>query len=180
MCRFFRSPWLAFVCACAATFSSANAADGPAATPAMSPPEALKQIEVDPGLKVELVAHEPNVIDPVAVRFDEDGRLWVAEMRDYPPGPTKEFPAKSRISVLRDKDGDGFYETATVFADNLSFVTGIQPWKGGVFVTMAGKVAYMKDANGDGKADVAETWYTGFMQGNQQLPANHPTLGLDN
>ena len=75
-------------------------------------------------------------------------------MCDYPTGPTKEFPARSRISVLSDKDGDGFFETATVFADNLPFATGVQPWKGGVFVTMAGKVAYMKDTDGDGKADV--------------------------
>jgi putative membrane-bound dehydrogenase-like protein len=147
---------------------------------AMSPTDSLKQIVVDPGLKVELVASEPNIMSPVAVRFDEDGRMWVAQMCDYPTGPTKKFPQRSRISVLTDKDGDGFFETATVFADNLSFVTGIQPWKGGVFVTMAGKVAYMKDTNGDGKADVNETWYTGFMQGNQQLRANHPTLGLDN
>ena len=61
-----------------------------------------------------------------------------------------------------------------MFADDLSFATGVQPWKGGVFVTMAGKVAYMKDTNGDDKADVNETWYTGFTQGNQQLRANHP------
>ena len=101
----------------------------------------------------------------MAVRFDEDGRMWVVEMRDYPTGPTKEFPQRSRISILTDKDGDGFFETATVFADGLSFATGVQPWKGGVFVTMAGKVAYMKDTNGDGKADVNETWYTGFIAG---------------
>jgi putative membrane-bound dehydrogenase-like protein len=147
---------------------------------AISPQESLKQIVVDPGLKVELVANEPNVIDPVAVRFDEDGRMWVVEMRDYPTGPTKEFPAKSRVSILTDKDGDGFFETATVFADGLSFATGIQPWKGGVFVTMAGKVAYMKDTNGDDKADLVDTWYTGFSQGNQQLRANHPRFALDN
>src|SRR3954454_13458098 len=147
---------------------------------AHSPKESLKQIVVDPSLKVELVASEPNITSPVAVRFDEDGRMWVVEMRDYPTGPTKQFPARSRVSVLTDKDGDGYYETATVFADDLPFATGVQPWKGGAFVTMAGKVAYMKDTNGDGKADVVETWYTGFMQGNQQLRANHPTLGLDN
>lgn len=156
------------------------AADGPNATPAMSPQESLQQIVVDPDLKVELVAHEPNVVDPVAIRFDEDGRMWVIEMRDYPTGPTKEFPAKSRISILRDQDGDGFFETATVFADNLSFATGLQPWKGGVFVTLAGKVVYMKDTDGDDKADVNETWYTGFAQTNEQLRANHPTLALDN
>jgi putative membrane-bound dehydrogenase-like protein len=147
---------------------------------ALSPQDSLKQIVVDPGLKVELVASEPNIMSPVAVRFDEDGRMWVVQMCDYPTGPTKKFPQRSRISILTDKDGDGFFETATVFADGLAFATGVQPWKGGAFVTMAGQVAYMKDTNGDGKADVVETWYTGFMQGNQQLRANHPTLGLDN
>lgn len=147
---------------------------------AMPPRDSLKQIVVDPGLKVVLVASEPNVMSPVAVRFDEDGRMWVVEMCDYPTGPTKQFPQQSRISILTDKDGDGVFETATVFADGLSFATGVQPWKGGAFVTMSGQVAYMKDTNGDGKADVVETWYTGFIQGNQQLRANHPTLGLDN
>ena len=147
---------------------------------ALSPQDSLKQIVVDPALKVELVASEPNVMSPVALRFDEDGRMWVVEMCDYPTGPTKQFPQRSRISILTDKDGDGFYETAKVFADGLSFATGVQPWKGGVFVTMAGQVAYMKDTDGDDKADFVETWYTGFAQGNQQLRANHPTLGLDN
>lgn len=151
----------------------------PAHAPALSPQDSLKQIVVDPGLQAELVACEPNVIDPVAIRFDEDGRLWVVEMREYPTGATKEFPATSRISVLRDRDGDGFYETATVFADDLTFATGVQPWKDGVFVTMAGQVAYMKDTNGDGKADLRETWYTGFAQSNEQLRANHPTFSLD-
>jgi putative membrane-bound dehydrogenase-like protein len=146
----------------------------------MSPQDSLKQIQVDPGLKVELVASEPSIMSPVAMRFDEDGRMWVVEMCDYPTGPTKEAPLRSRISILEDKDGDGFFETATVFADNLSFATGVQPWKGGAFVTMSGKVAYLKDTNGDGKADAVDTWYTGFIQGNQQLRANHPTLGLDN
>jgi putative membrane-bound dehydrogenase-like protein len=155
-------------------------ADAQSATAPLSPQESLQQIVVDSDLKAELAAHEPNVIDPIAIRFDEDGRMWVVEMRDYPTGPTKEFPARSRISTLRDKDNDGFYETAAVFADNLSFATGLQPWKGGVFVTLAGKVVYMKDTDGDGKADVNETWYTGFSQVNQQLRANHPTLALDN
>lgn len=147
---------------------------------AQSPQESLKKIAVDPGLNVELVACEPNIMSPVAMRFDEDGRLWVVQMRDYPTGPTKEYPARSRLSILEDKDGDGFYESATVFADNLPFATGVQPWKGGAFVTMSGKVQYLKDTNGDGKADAVETWYTGFAEGNQQLRANHPRFALDN
>ena len=169
---------LGSVCLLLAQIQSAVAAE--AQSGALEPHKSLEQIAVDPGLKVELVAREPSILSPVAIRFDDDGQLWVVEMRDYPTGPTKEFPAGSRISLLRDKDGDGLYETATVFADNLSFATGLQPWKGGVFVTMAGKLAYMKDTNGDDKADLVETWYTGFNEGNQQLRANHPRLALDN
>src|SRR6266576_3014017 len=70
---------------------------------ALPPQESLKRIVVDPGLKVELVASEPNIQSPVAMRFDEDGRLWVVQMRDYPTGPTKQLPDRSRISILTDK-----------------------------------------------------------------------------
>lgn len=155
----------------------------------LSPEDSLKHFQLDPLLSIELVAAEPQVVDPVAIRFDEDGRLWVAEMRDYPLGPIKKTDGKrtekdaeplSQIKILEDKDGDGRYETATVFADKLLFVTGLQPWKGGVIVTLSGKVAYMKDTDGDGKADVNETWFTGFSESNSQLRANHPTFALDN
>ena len=155
----------------------------------LSPEDSLKHFQLDPLLSIELVAAEPQVVDPVAIRFDEDGRLWVAEMRDYPLGPIKKTDGKrtekdaeplSQIKILEDKDGDGRYETATVFADKLLFVTGLQPWKGGVIVTLSGKVAYMKDTDGDGKADVNETWFTGFSESNSQLRANHPTFAHDN
>jgi putative membrane-bound dehydrogenase-like protein len=163
-----------------AILSSAYAAERSTVRSPVSPKDSLQHLVVTDGLKVELVAHEPNVIDPVAVRFDENGRMWVVEMRDYPNNAVSGEHARSRISVLDDRNGDGFYETAAVFADNLKFATGVQPWKGGVFVTMAGKVAYMKDSDGDNKADVIETWYTGFSEGNTQLRANHPRLALDN
>ena len=169
----------------------AHAADKSPKSP-LPPRVALKQFVLHPKLKVELVACEPQVVDPVAIRFDEDGRLWVVEMRDYPNGPRpagfkkadkarRQRPAGlSRIRVLRDKNRDGFYETATTFADNLLFATGLQPWKGGLIVTLAGEVAYFKDTNGDDKADVRETWFTGFAEKNPQLRANHPTFALDN
>ncbi len=142
--------------------------------------DSLRHFVLAPGLAIELVASEPQVVDPVAVRFDADGRMWVVEMRDYPLGPKEGEMPKSRIKVLEDRDGDGRYETVTVFADNLLFATGVQPWQGGVFVTMAGQVAYMKDTTGDGRADLRKTWYTGFAQQNSQLRANHPRFGLDN
>ncbi len=151
----------------------------------LSPADAQKAFQLaDASLRIELAAAEPEVIDPVAIRFDEDGRMWVAEMRDYPLGPPASSAGNvgplSQIRVLEDRDSDGRYESATTFADKLSFVTGLQPWKGGVFVTLAGRVAYMKDTDGDGRSDVDETWYEGFAEQNTQLRANHPRLALDN
>lgn len=146
----------------------------------LTPEESLQQTVVHPDFELQVVASEPNIINPVAVAFDETGVLWAVEMTDYPHGPQPGEEAKSRIKLLRDQDQDGFYETATVFADKLLFATGVQPWKGGLIVTLAGKVQYMKDTDGDDKADLVETWFTGFKEDNSQLRANHPTLGLDN
>lgn len=157
----------------------ATASAAPVQSP-LAPAESLQHIVVAPDLCVDLVACEPQVIDPVAIRFDEQGRLWVVEMRDYPLGAAGGNPARSRISLLEDGDADGQYETATVFADDLAFATGVQPWKGGVIVTMAGQVAYMKDNDGDNRADQVEVWYTGFAEQNTQLRANDPRLALDN
>ena len=152
--------------------------------PAISAPrsieESLKLFRLsDQRLRIEPVAAEPEVMDPVAAQFDEDGRLWVVEMGDYPHGPADGETPKSRIKILEDRDGDGRYETAAVFADKLLFVTELQPWKGGVIVTLAGEVVYLRDTDNDGKADQRETWYRGFAQENSQLRANHPRLGLD-
>lgn len=153
----------------------------PAQLPAgpLSPADSLAHLQVEPGLAVELVACEPEVIDPIAIRFDEDGRLWVVEMRDYPHGPPEGKPPLSQIRVLTDNDNDGRYETSRLFADELLFPTGLQPWRGGVFVTLAETVLYLKDTDGDGRADLREPWFRGFTAENPQLRANHPRLGLD-
>src|SRR5438874_8378653 len=71
----------------------------------LSPQEALKQFRLDDGLRIELVACEPQIESPVAMAFDPAGRLWVVEMRDYPNGPEKGKPAQGRIRILEDKDG---------------------------------------------------------------------------
>jgi putative membrane-bound dehydrogenase-like protein len=146
----------------------------------LSAEDSLGQFELHPALKLELVAAEPDVIDPVAVAFDGKSRMWVVEMRDYPHGPQPGKPPSSRIRLLEDKDGDGRYESSHVFVDKLLFATGTQPWKGGVIVTLAGEVAYFRDTNNDGRADQREIWFSGFAQRNSQLRANHPTFALDN
>ncbi|MBW3597274.1 MAG: alkaline phosphatase, partial [Planctomycetes bacterium] len=149
----------------------------------VAPEEAIELMRLAPGLRVELVACEPEVIDPVAVRFDARGRMWVVEMRDYPHGPPEGKPPLSKIRILEDRDGDGRYQTGTTFAENLLFATGVLPWSEsptlGAFVTLAGKVVYMEDTDGDLKADRTETWYHGFAEENPQLRANHPRLGID-
>src|SRR5262245_55087379 len=83
-----RRLWAAVVCWAALC---AGAALAEVKSP-LSPEESLQHLQVDPGLTVELVACEPEVIDPIAIRFDEDGRLWVVEMRDYPHGPPEGRP----------------------------------------------------------------------------------------
>ncbi|MEO2047007.1 MAG: PVC-type heme-binding CxxCH protein [Pirellulales bacterium] len=191
--------WLATSVAVATTLAAESVAS---TTGPLAPAAALAAFHLAPGLEVSLVASEPEVIDPVAIRFDARGRLWVVEMRDY-PGPSKwSTPNKepsdaaqdlvdkvlvdreaglpaSRIRILEDRDHDGRFETAHLFAEHLEFPTGLQPWRDGVLVSLAGQIEYLKDTNHDGRADHHETWFTGFSEQNTQLRANHPTLGLD-
>ncbi|MBY0526019.1 MAG: c-type cytochrome [Gemmataceae bacterium] len=145
-----------------------------------SPEEALKLFKLPEGLRVELVAAEPDVQSPVAMQFDEDGRMWVVEMLDYPNGPEKGKPGEGRIKILEDKDGSGRFKVKSVFADQLLFANGVMPWKGGVIVTQAPSILYMKDTKGTGKADVRENLYEGFAAQNPQLRVSHPNLGIDN
>src|SRR5262245_50839893 len=128
----------------------AFAAEPPAApqTAPLPPDQARAAFRVAPGLRVELVACEPQVESPVAMAFDEDGRLWVVEMLDYPNGPAKGQPPEGRVKVLEDRDGDGRFETSRVFADKLLFANGVFPWKGGAIVTAAPHIVELRDTDG--------------------------------
>ena len=144
----------------------------------LSPAAALADFVLSPGYRLELVASEPQIVDPVAMAFDAQGRLWVVEMRDYPFLGEGAKPS-SRIRILEDKNQDGVFETAGTFADGLLIPTGLQLWGSGAFVTLAGEVAYFPDDDHDGRADKQESWYRGFATENEQLRANHPTLAAD-
>ena len=136
----------------------------------------MKRFRLPPGFRIELVAAEPEIVSPVALAFDERGRMFVAEMPEYPI--TKEPIGK--IQMLEDPDGNGKYSKSTVFADHFHFVHGMLPWKGGLIVTTAPDILYLADTNGDNKADVRKVLLTGFAQVNPQLRVNTPLYGIDN
>ncbi len=129
----------------------------------------------DPDLTIELVAAEPNVVSPVALAWDADGRLYVAEMGGYPA-----TARKGRIRQLQDNDRDGVYERSTVFADGLSFPTTVMPYRDGILTIDSPDLLYLRDTNGDGRADERRVEWTGFFPGSQQLRANALHWGLDN
>lgn len=148
---------------------------------AKTPQEEQRTFQLAPGFRIELVACEPQVMDPVALAFDQDGRLYVAEMRGYPnDGYGTGNIASGCIKLLEDRDGDGFYETASLFADGLRFPTSILPWKKGILVSVAPELIYLEDTDGDGKADVKRVLYTGFGIDNIQQLLNSLQWGLDN
>ncbi len=142
--------------------------------------EALKTIHVRGGFELQLVAAEPLVMDPVAIDWGPDGKLWVVEMADYPLGIDGNGKPGGRVRFLEDTTGDGQYDKSTLFADGLSFPNGVLVWGRGILVTAAPEIVYLEDSSGDGKADVRRVLYSGFLEGNQQLRVNGLRSGLDN
>lgn len=143
----------------------------------IAPEDALATLHVPDDVEIQLVAAEPVVEDPVALAFDTEGRLFVVENRGYPSDDAN----RGRVVILLDDDQDGYYESRTIFADGFTFPNGVMPWKGGVLVTSAPTVYFLKDTDGDNVADVREDFLTGFkLGGSTQLYVSHPTLGLDN
>ncbi|MGH2623559.1 MAG: PVC-type heme-binding CxxCH protein, partial [Sphingobacterium sp.] len=143
--------------------------------------KALNDFQLEEGLKIEAVAFEPMVIDPVAFSFDENNRMYVVEDRGYPDLIEDGAATKlGRIALLIDTDGDGSLDKRTEFATGLTYPNGLLPWNGGVFITCAPDIYYFKDTDGDGIADIKKTVLTGFNDTKtSQIRMSHPTLGLD-
>jgi putative membrane-bound dehydrogenase-like protein len=137
---------------------------------------ALNSFRLHEGFHLEPIAVEPMVSDPVSVCYDADGRLYVAEMRDYP------FPGKKppgHITRLEDRDGDGRFESRTIFLDGLAWPTGVVPFDGGIFIASAPEILYAKDTDGNGVADIRRAVFTGFGIENVQGLMNGLIWGPD-
>jgi putative membrane-bound dehydrogenase-like protein len=143
----------------------------------LSPAEAIARMTVPEGFRVELVASEPDLVNPVAMTFDERGRIWVTESLEYPrkePGP-----GRDRVKVLEDTDHDGRADRFTVFAEGLNIPSGIAVGYGGVWVANSPDILFLRDSDGDGRADQREVVVSGFGRADTHELPNSLTWGPD-
>ena len=157
---------------------------GSAVTPVHTPEEEAARFTTQPGYRLELVAAEPLVQDPVAIDFDPDGRMWVAEMRAYMPNlqGTGEDRPVGRIVVLEDTDDDGRMDRKSVFMDSLVLPRAVKVLSHGVLVAEVPNLWLVRDTNGDGRADAKELVRDdyGTKQSNPEHNANGLLWGIDN
>lgn len=173
--------------ACGQEQSATSLADQLPRLKPLEPQQALKTFRVAQGFRLELVAAEPLVSDPVDACFDADGRMFVAEMHGYPFShePTQLNPLGGGkkdaclVRLLEDTDGDGTFEKSSVFADQLSWAISVCCYRGGVFVLAPQHLYYFKDHDGDGRADERRIVYSGFSRANVQALANNLKWHLD-
>ncbi len=145
--------------------------------PPLSPSEALAKMQVPEGFRVELVASEPDLVNPVAMAFDERGRIWVTESFEYPRHEAG--LGRDRIKILEDTNGDGRADSVKIFAEGLNIPSGIAIGHGGVWVANAPDILFMQDTDGDDRADKIEVVVTGFGRIDTHELPNSLTWGPD-
>ncbi len=146
------------------------------------PPAVPSHFAIKSGFRIDRIAGEALVEDPGAMAFDEDGRLYVVELRDY-PNRRNETPHLGRVRLLQDTNNDGIFDTSTIFADDLPLPSAVICSGGGAFVAAAPDILFLQDTNHDGAADVRKVVFTGFGV-SEQMPVkplmNSFVWGLDN
>lgn len=146
---------------------------------ALSPEESIKHIQVPVDFTLGLFAHEPNVTHPIAMTWDERGRLFVLVTRDY-PNERKETGGSDYILLCEDTDKDGKADKFSHYADGLSIPTGLVAYNGGLIVSQAPHVLYIRDTNGDDVADEKKILFTGFGTFDTHAGPSNLHYGFDN
>ena len=140
----------------------------------------MERTQVPADMKLQLFASEPDIRKPIAMAWDDRGRCWVCETSDYPHGVKPDGMGNDSIRICEDTDGDGKADKFTVFADKLNIPTGIVFANGGVIVSQPPRFLFLKDSNGDDKADVREEIMIGWGIGDTHAQANNLHYGYDN
>lgn len=147
----------------------------------LAPENSMRYTQVPADFDLKLFAAEPDVVKPIYIAWDERGRAWVVEARDYPHGLVGEDePGKADIKICEDTDGDGKADKFTIFADNLNLPTSLVFVNGGVIVSEARQMLFLKDTDGDDKADVRQVLLPGWGTGDTHAMQSNLGRGFDN
>jgi putative membrane-bound dehydrogenase-like protein len=146
----------------------------------LSPEESMSLIQVPTGFGLQLFAAEPDIVNPIYMNWDERGRLWVIETVDYPNEIKKDDIGDDRIKILEDTDGDGKADKFTIFADKLNIPTSFTFVNGGIIVSQAPDFLFLKDTDGDDKADIRQPILSGWGKSDTHAQASNLRYGLDN
>ena len=146
----------------------------------MSVKGSMERTQVPADCELKLFASEPDIAKPIAFAWDERGRCWVVETRDYPHGIQENGEGQDSIKICEDTDGDGKADKFTVFADKLNLPTGIVFARKGIIVAAPPKFIYLEDTDGDDKADVRETIIDCWGIRDTHAQASNLHYGYDN
>src|SRR5688572_8988768 len=147
----------------------------------LTPKNSMRYTQVPADFDLQLFAAEPDVVKPIYMAWDEHGRAWVVEALDYPHGLVDEGePGKANIKICEDTDGDGKADKFTIFSDKLNLATALVFVNGGIIVSEARHMLFLKDTNGDDKADVREAILPGWGTGDSHAMQSSLARGFDN
>jgi putative membrane-bound dehydrogenase-like protein len=147
---------------------------------ALSPEASMSRIQVPSGFELKLFASEPDIVKPIAMAWDERGRLWIAETIDYPNDIHPGKPGRDHIKILEDTDGDGRADKFTIFADSLNIPTSFVFSNGGIIVAAMPQFLFLQDTTGDDRADVRRPMVDGWGFGDTHAGPSNLRYGFDN
>ncbi|MGZ8939137.1 MAG: PVC-type heme-binding CxxCH protein [Limisphaerales bacterium] len=147
----------------------------------LGPKDSIKYTQVPADFDLQLFAAEPDIVKPIYMGWDERGRAWVVEGLDYPHGLVDEGqPGKATVKICEDTDGDGKADKFTIFADKLNLPTALVFANGGIVLSEARHMLFLKDIDGDDKADVREAFLPGWGVGDSHAMQSNLSRGFDN
>ncbi|WP_052573081.1 PVC-type heme-binding CxxCH protein [Haloferula sp. BvORR071] len=146
----------------------------------LSPEESMKMAQVPEGFELSLFASEPDIVNPIFVNWDHKGRAYIIQTVDYPNNLHSGNLGNDKIILAEDTDKDGRADKFTTFADKLSIPTSLVCVNGGVICTNCSEILFLKDTNGDDKADVRQVLFSGFGVGDTHAGVSNLRYGHDN